>query len=100
MIGGTGADTMLAGPGSDTMTGGANASFAFFNGGTGGSDLITNFTATNSLFLVNYNSAQSTFGHTAGGALTLTLSNSTQISSSNLTNSSQLNGHMLYVKTA
>ena len=98
MVGGSGSDTMLGGAGSDTMTAGANATFFFSLSGTGvGADVITNFVSTNSLFLKGYNQAQSTFGHNSGGALTLNLSDGTQLTFSNLTTSSQLNGHMLYV---
>ena len=100
MIGGSGSDTMIGGAGSSTMTGGQGAdAFAFFADAPHAHNAtITDFAASDSLFLANYDTTKATFGHNANGALTLTLSDATQITFSNLTDSASLNGHLLNVK--
>lgn len=108
-IGGTGNDTMIAGAGAATLTGGAGAdAFAFFNQATQGkADVITDFDATkDSVYIIGYDSTKSasflqnnaTGPAIAGTGLgvTLTLSDSTTITFSNLSSASQLNGKILY----
>lgn len=104
LVGGSGNDTILAGNGSTTMSGGAGSNaFAFFDGSTGGHDYITDFSSTDSLFLIGYASTQSaasllssaTVGPTG---VTLTLSDSTQITFTNLTSTTPLNNDILYAQ--
>lgn len=103
LSGGSGADTMYAGMGSDTMAGGGGSNaFAFFVNATGGSqDYITDFGAGDSLYLIGYDSTQSASSlqnaAVAGpSGVTLTLSDSTKITFTNLTSASSLNGDILY----
>jgi Ca2+-binding RTX toxin-like protein len=103
MVGGSGADTLLAGAGADTMAGGAGSNiFAFFQGATSGHhDFITDFNANDSVYIIGYDSTQSASSleknATVGpGGVTLTLSDSTQITFSNLSSTNPLDGHILY----
>ena len=87
------------------MTGGAGSDmFAFFATDTHGAhDYITDFTANDSLYLIGYastGSASSLQNAASGGGtspVTLTLSDSTRITFTNITDVSALNGHILYV---
>jgi Ca2+-binding RTX toxin-like protein len=107
MVGGSGNDGFLIGSGSDTMGGGAGSnSFAFFSAATGGAhDYITDFSPSDSLFLLGYTPAQSASSLLSAATVdssgvTLTLSDSTKITFTNLTNTSSLNGDILYVPKA
>jgi Ca2+-binding RTX toxin-like protein len=104
MVGGSGSDTMLAGLGSDTMSGGAGSNtFAFFAANTGGAhDIITDFNANDAVYLIGYDPAQtaSTLQDAAtvnASGVTLTLSDNTQITFTDLSNVQTLDGHILYV---
>ena len=102
LVGGSGDDTFFAGSGAATMSGGAGVNaFAFFDGSTGGHDYITDFTPTDSLYLIGYSSSQTAAGLLAAATVdssgvTLTLSDTTKITFTNLTSASQLNGDILY----
>ena len=106
LVGGSGNDTFSAGAGTDTMTSGSgDNAFAFFAQSTDGkADVVTNWTTNDSLLLIGYSPAGSASSvvqnatDTSGG-LTMTLSDNTTITFSNLTTSteSELNGHILYV---
>jgi len=106
LVGGSGNDTFSAGAGTDTMTSGSgDNAFAFFAQSTDGkADVVTNWTTNDSLLLIGYSSAGSASSvvqnatDTSGG-LTMTLSDNTTITFSNLTTGteSELNGHILYV---
>ncbi len=103
LVGGSGADTLLAGAGSATMTGGAGADvFAFLATATqGGKDTITDFGQGDSLYVIGYDPTKSAISLQAAATVssagvTLTLSDKTTITFSNLQNVSALNGHILY----
>jgi Ca2+-binding RTX toxin-like protein len=105
MIGGSGNDTMVAGAGagSTTMTGGAgNNAFVFFKQATGGaSDVISDFNSNDSVDIEKYASTGSASAlqnaATVGsGGVTLTLSDGTSVTFSNLTNAAALNGKIQY----
>jgi Ca2+-binding RTX toxin-like protein len=105
MIGGSGDDDLYAGIGSDTMTGGGGTDhFAFFDAATnGGHNYITDFTANDYVYVIGYDpvgSASALQNAASGGGsspVTLTLSDSTQVTFTNLTDRSALDGHILYV---
>jgi Ca2+-binding RTX toxin-like protein len=91
MTAGSGADTFSAGAGNDTMTAGSGTDyFVFFKANTnGGSDIINDFNTTNDGVFLNGYSADGTFSSSAAG-VTLTLSDSTQITFTNITDSSKI----------
>ena len=102
MVGGAGNDTMIsgAGPGSSTMTGGAGSNvFAFFHQtvGPGGlTDVVTDFTSTDSVIIAGYSSTSSAASLlanavVAGGNVTLKLSDNTLITFSNTTTTALTN---------
>ena len=104
MVGGSGSDTLVAGsaPGSEIMTGGGGAdAFVFFKQVAGGaSDIITDFNANDAVYIEGYgpgsaSALQAASTVTAAG-LTLTLSDGTTITFSNLTDRSALNGKIQY----
>jgi len=104
MIGGSGEDLMFAGPGSSTLTGGGNEDiFAFFNSSTDGQgNVVTDFNASGDIVVFSgYSTTQSasSLQNAAivnGSGVTLTLSDDTTVTFSNLTAASQLNGRILY----
>jgi Ca2+-binding RTX toxin-like protein len=104
MNAGSGNDTLIAGsaPGSVTMTGGSGSdAFVFFKQAAGGAkDVINNFTANDSVFIEGYaagSAAALQAAATVGtGGVTLTLSDGTSVTFSNLTSASQLNGKIQY----
>jgi hypothetical protein len=105
LIGGSGNDTAVNGNpgGSTTMTGGAGSNaFAFFKQGVGGAkDVITDFTAADTVYIEGYASMGSASAllnaATVGaGGVTLNLSDGTTIRFSNLTSTSPLNGKIQY----
>ncbi|WP_428489814.1 beta strand repeat-containing protein [Rhodopila sp.] len=104
MQGGSGNDGFLAGSGSDTMAGGAGSnSFAFFSAATSGAhDYITDFSPSDSLFLLGYAPGQSASSLLSAATedstgVTLTLSDETKITFTNLNSASSLNGEIMYV---
>jgi len=106
LVGGAGSDTLFAGSGADTLSAGAGSNdFAFFQGATSGNnvqDFVTDFSANDTLFLVGYDSAQSAASVLAGATsgangVTLTLSDNTKITFTNLTDTSTLNGKINYI---
>ena len=102
MVGGSGDDTFFAGNGSDTMTGNAGSNiFAFFATTTAGqTDVITDFNANDAVYLIGYSAEQtaSALQNVAvvnASGVTLTLSDQTEITFSNLTSEAALNGRIL-----
>jgi len=111
MIGGSGSDVFIGGATAQTMTGGGqNDIFAVFAQSTslyGGAHVtITDFNATDTLFLVGYDStksAASLLAHATGpgangtgAGLTLTLSDNTTVTFTNLTSETPLFGRIGY----
>ena len=104
LIAGSGNDTLIAGsaPGSTTMTGGGGSdAFVFFKQAVGGAhDVINDFTAGDSVFIEGYGAGsaatlQNASSVSANG-LTLTLSDGTTVTFSNLTSQHALDGHVQY----
>ena len=91
-----------AGPGSATMTGGSGSdTFVFFKQAAGSAkDVINNFTAKDSVFIEGYGSGSAAALQQAAtvgsGGVTLTLSDGTSVTFSNLTSVSALNGKIQY----
>ena len=81
VFGGAGNDTLYAGTGNATLvSGGGTDTFGFINGFGGGSDLITGFTATDTIKLFGYSAAAALASATVSGGNTLiTLSDNTRI---------------------
>jgi hypothetical protein len=109
IIGGIGMDTFIAGAGADSFVGGPNAdSFAFFESVTsanasGAQDYVTNWTPSDSLFLIGYDTTQGqtassviNSGTVANGSLTITLSDNTKITFNDVTDKSEFDGRVLY----
>jgi hypothetical protein len=104
MLGGSGNDTMVAGagPGSTTMTGaGGSNAFVFFKQAAGGAkDMVTDFNSNDSVYIEGYGSGSASALQAAAtvgtGGVTLTLSDGTSVTFSNLTSASQLNGKIQY----
>jgi Ca2+-binding RTX toxin-like protein/plastocyanin len=103
IIGGSGNDTLVAGSGSDTLIGGAASHdlFVFFssNGGIAANDVVANFSANDTVLLSGYGvaaAADALSGATSGGgSTTITLSDNTRITFSDLSSVSSLAGHMV-----
>jgi Ca2+-binding RTX toxin-like protein len=103
-IGGTGNDTLIAGSaaGSYTLTGGGgNDAFVFFKQAAGGAkDVVTDFNSNDGVYIEGYasSSAANLLGAASVGAggVTLTLSDNTTITFSNLTSTSSLTGKIQY----
>ena len=113
LIGGSGNDVFIAGANAETITGGGgNDLFALFKQVTklGPANVtITDFNSADTLFVVGYDSTQSAssllanatgpaISHTGTG-LTLTLSDNTTVTFSNLTSVTQLYGKIGYFQT-
>jgi hypothetical protein len=104
MTAGSGNDTLISGsaPGSAIMNGGSGAdAFVFFAQAVGGGhDIINNFTTSDSVYIEHYapgSAAALQQAATVGaGGLTLTLSDGTAVTFSNLTSASQLDGKIQY----
>ena len=112
LIGGSGNDVFFSGAGAETMTGGGgNDVFAFFHQTTalnaGGAQVtINDFNTADTIFMVGYDSTQSAstlFAHATGPAisgsgtgLTLTLSDNTTVTFTNLTSVTTLYGKIGY----
>ncbi|GAN77503.1 beta strand repeat-containing protein [Acidisphaera rubrifaciens] len=85
--GGTQGDMLIGGAGSTTMFAGTGAdSLAFFNGTSGGTDLVNGFNSQDQIDLVNYGGAAPTV-MAAGGSTTINLSDGTKITLSGFTSS-------------
>jgi hypothetical protein len=104
MVGGSGADTLVGGSaaGSTVMTGGGgDNAFVFFKQAAGGAhDIITDFSANDSVYIEGYaagtaSGLQAASTVTASG-LMLSLSDGTTITFSNVTDQSSLNGRIRY----
>jgi Ca2+-binding RTX toxin-like protein len=95
---------MFVGPGSATLTGGGDDDlFAFFNSATDGQgNVITDFDASGDIVIFSGYSTLESASSLQNAAIvdasgvTLTLSDDTTVTFSNLTASSQLNGRILY----
>jgi hypothetical protein len=110
MIGGSGNDLFIAGANAETITGGGGSDvFAFFKQTTKlgpASVTITDFNSADTVFIVGYDSTKSASSLLAnatgpavnqtGPGLTLTLSDNTTVTFSNLTSVTQLYGHIGY----
>jgi len=104
MVGGSGNDTMLGGgAGSVTMTGGAGLNvFAFFGTVAGGAkEVVTDFNSLDSVYIEGYSKTGSAAAllqsATVGaGGVTLTLSDNTTVTFSNLTSTATLAGKIQY----
>lgn len=104
LIAGSGNDTLVAGqgPGSATMTGGSGSdTFVFFKQAAGGAhDVVSNFTASDSVFIEGYGAGSAAAllqAATVGaGGVTLTLSDGTSVTFSNLTSTAPLSGKIQY----
>jgi hypothetical protein len=84
------------------MTGGAGSdAFVFFKQASGGAkDVIGNFTASDSVYIEGYGAGSAAALQNAAtvgsGGVTLSLSDGTTVTFSNLTSASQLNGKIQY----
>lgn len=103
LVGGSGNDTFTAGAGTDKFVAGAGQNqFVFFASQTDGMhDYITGWNSNDSLFLLNYSNADSANtlmqnATVSGGNLTIGLSDGTQITFNNVTNTAAFNGKILY----
>jgi hypothetical protein len=101
LIGGVGTNYLNAGEGSDTLLGGGGVNdFFFFSsfGGPTSSHVIGNFSAIDTVFLLNYGSdaasAALATATTAGGSTTITLADNTRITFTGVTTSAALSGHI------
>ena len=101
LIGGVGNDFMNAGEGADTLVGGGGQNEFFFwsqFGGPNANHVIGDFSAIDTVFLVNYGGgaagAAIANATTSGGSTTITLSDNTTITFTGVTNSAALNGHI------
>ena len=101
LIGGAGTDYLNAGAGSDTLVGGGGQdAFFFFKayGGPAANDVIGDFSAIDSVVLVNYGigaaDAAIAGAATANGSTTITLSDNTTITFTGVRNPAALTGHI------
>ena len=102
LIGGAGVEALVAGSGSDTLIGGGGGDFFDFfkaNGGPAANDVIGDFSAIDTVILVNYTYGEATTAiagaTTANGSTTLTLSDNTRITFTGVTNAAALTGHII-----
>ncbi len=103
LVGGAANDTIVGGNGNTTMTGGAGDNiFAFFNtafGATlgGGTNLITDFNALDTVLASGYGTAAAAAALAAatvsGGNTTITLADNTKITFAGVSSASALSGH-------
>jgi Ca2+-binding RTX toxin-like protein len=104
MLGGSGNDTLISGsaPVSTIMTGGNGAdAFVFFKQLAGAAqDIVTDFNADDAVFIEGYGAGSAAALQNAAivgaGGLTLTLSDNTTITFTNLTNAQSLDGRIQY----
>ena len=86
MVAGSGRDTMAASVGTATMVGGSGAdTFVFAKGSAGGIDLLQNFSAQDQLTFYGYGSNAIASQQVSGGSLTITLTDNTRITLTNVT---------------
>jgi Ca2+-binding RTX toxin-like protein len=98
LVSGSGADVFWAGTGSDTMTGGAGAdAFNFVRSFAGGTDVITDFTSSDTVNLIGYGAAAAATAianaTVSGGSSTIQLADSTKITFVNVSSLSTTNIH-------
>jgi Ca2+-binding RTX toxin-like protein len=101
LIGGVGTNYLNAGEGSDTLLGGGGVNDFFFISSFGGptsNHVIGNFSALDTVILLNYGSGAASAAlataTAAGGSTTITLSDSTRITFTGVTSAAALNGHI------
>ena len=100
LIGGNGANFFAASTGNTTMTGGSSNLYQFINGHEGATNTITDFTPNDLLYLTQFG-----LGSTAGivtetelnGQLNMILGDGTRIIFQNITDPSQLDGHIYHI---
>jgi hypothetical protein len=102
LMGGAGTDFINAGSGSDTLVGGGGQNDFFFIkalGGPAANDVVGDFSAIDTVFLLNYGSGEAgaavAGATTAGGSTTITLSDNTKITFTGVTDPAALNGHII-----
>ena len=103
LVGGSGNDSLFAGTGADTLSGaGGNNEFVFYKSVIAGGaphDIITDFNANDTVYLAGYGSGEAArdLNSTAssGGSTTITLSDNTQITFTNVSSATMLNGHIV-----
>jgi Ca2+-binding RTX toxin-like protein len=102
LMGGAGTDFINAGSGSDTLVGGGGQNDFFFIkalGGPAANDVVSDFSAIDTVFLLNYGSGEAgaavAGATTAGGSTTITLSDNTKITFTGVTDPATLNGHII-----
>jgi Ca2+-binding RTX toxin-like protein len=101
-VAGSANDTIIAGAGQETIVGGAGSDLMAFVKtvitGTHPSDSISNFTASDSVYLYGYGAsaagAATTGAVTSGGNTTITLSDNTKITFVGVSSASALSGHI------
>lgn len=107
ITGGSGDDTFTAGAGADSFVGGAgDNTFVFFASQTslnsaGAHDYLSNWTSSDGLFLIGYSSTDSAASLMAnstvsGGNLTIKLSDNTEITFNNVSDTATFNGKIYY----
>ena len=86
MVAGSGRDTMAASVGAATMVGGVGAdTFVFAKGSAGGTDFIQNFSAQDQFAFYGYGSSAIASQQIVSGSLTITLTDNTRITLTNVT---------------
>jgi Ca2+-binding RTX toxin-like protein len=96
-VDGSGSATVNASTGNSTLTAGSGSDlFVFTKTGASPTEMINNFNAGTSVFLNGYAASEVNNdlanAKVIGGSLTVTLSDNTQITFANLTNTAQLGG--------
>ena len=102
LIGGSGADTVMAGSIGTTMSGGAGSdAFVFVNHGWGTHDVITDFSNNDTLVINGFSDQQSAAdlqknAIVSAAGVTLTLSDGTTVTLANLSSTALLSGRIAY----
>lgn len=93
LVAGNGPETLVAGSGNDTMAGGSGPDlFSFYNGQTGGADVVNNFnTSEDSITVQSYSADVLSTASISNGSETLTLSDGTTVTFNGVTNISGTN---------
>jgi hypothetical protein len=95
MIGGSGSNFYAASSGNSTMSGGTGNVYEIINGHAGGTEVITDFTPYDGLYLSGYGTGQNDGIRSEienKGTLDMVLSDGTQIQFDNISNPNQLDG--------